>query len=193
MVTYKRVGSILILATSVLAFTIQAAKTASFMDTNRTFPLEAGSRLYQVRFNHTGQKWTHADVAGIRIRPEKPIAILPMQYSDPSPMQPGAMVGSKQLNTIIQRALARRLEARELFVLTTSITQHGEDVLGFQPLEHFIAGLHKGNANAQAILTADTHIRNVQNPKPGAQMLVTGTNDRNHEWEVHLQKYMVSV
>ena len=66
--------------------------------------------------------------------------------------------------------------------------------MGFQALEHFIAGVHKRNANAQAILlTADTHIRNEQNPIPGAQMLVICTKDQNHDWEAHLQKCMVSV
>ena len=76
-------------------------------------------------------------------------------------------------------------------MLTPSITQYGEDLPGFQTLEHFIAGVHKGNTNVQTVLlTADAHIPNVQNPIPGAQMLVSGTNDRNPEWEAHLQKYM---
>jgi hypothetical protein len=61
------------------------------MDSDRAFTFEKGSGLYQVRFNYTGKNWTHADVAGIRIHTEKPIAALPMQYTDPSAMQPGAM------------------------------------------------------------------------------------------------------
>jgi hypothetical protein len=163
------------------------------MDTDRTFTFEKGSGLYQVRFNYTGRNWTHADVAGIRIHTEKPIAVLPMQYTDPSAMQPGAVIDGrhigKEWNTITQRALARRLEARGFFVLTPSITQYGEDLPGFQALEHFIAGVHKGNTNVQTVLlTADAHIPNAQNPVPGAQMLVTGTNDRNREWEAHLQE-----
>ena len=165
------------------------------MDSERAFTFEKGSGLYQVRFNYTGKNWTHADVAGIRIHTEKPIAVLPMQYTDPSAMQPGAMVDGrhigKEWNTITQRALARRLEARGFFVLTPTITQYGEDLPGFQALEHFIAGVHKGNTNVQTVLlTADAHIPNAQNPIPGAQMLVTGTNERNPEWEAHLQRYM---
>ena len=118
-----------------------------------------------------------------------------MQYTDPSAMQPGAMVDGrhigKEWNTITQRALASRLEARGFFVLTPTITQYGEDLPGFQALEHFIAGVHKGNTNVQTVLlTADAHIPNAQNPIPGAQMLVTGTNERNPEWEAHLQRYM---
>ena len=185
----------LLLITLVMALPIQAATIRSFMDTHRAFTFEKGSGLYQVRFNYTGENWTHADVAGIRIHTEKPIAVLPMQYTDPSAMQPGAMVDGRHIgkawNTITQRALARRLEARGFFVLTPSISQYGEDLPGFQALEHFIAGVHKGNGNVQTVLlTADAHIPNAQNPLPGAQMLVTGTNDRNPKWEAHLQKYM---
>ena len=51
------------------------------MDSDRAFTFEKGSGLYQVRFNYTGKNWTHADVAGIRIHTEKPIAVLPMQYT----------------------------------------------------------------------------------------------------------------
>ena len=83
---------------------------------DRAFTFEKGSGLYQVCFNYTGRNWTHADVAGIRIHTEKPIAVLPMQYTDPSAMQPGAVVDGrhigKEWKTITQRALARRLEAR---------------------------------------------------------------------------------
>ena len=66
------------------------------------------------------------------------------------------------------------------FCADSTITQYGEDLPGFQALEHFIAGVHKGNTNVQTVLlTADAHIPNAQNPIPGAQMLVTGTNERN--------------
>ena len=195
MLIHKQLVFCLLLTASVIALPIRAATTSSFMDADRSFTFEKGSGLYQVRFNYTGENWTHADVAGIHIHTEKPIAILPMQYTDPSAMQPGAMVEDryigKQWNSITQRALARRLEARGFFVLTPSITQYGEDLPGFQAFEHFIAGVHKGNTNVQTILlTADAHIPNAQNPMPGAQMLVTGTNDRNHKWEAHLQRYM---
>ena len=195
MLIYKNLAVVFLLAASMIALPIRATTTSSFMDTDQAFTFEKGSGLYQVRFNYTGKNWTHADVAGVRIHTEKPIAILPMQYTDPSAMQPGAMVDGrhvgKEWNTITQRALAKRLAARGFFVLTPSITQYGEDLPGFQALEHFIAGVHKGNNNVQTVLlTADADIPTEQNPIPGAQMLVTGTNDRNLKWEAHLQKYM---
>ena len=193
----RRLAVILLLVASLNALPIYAAATRSFTDSDRAFTFEKGSGFYQVRLNYTGKNWTHADVAGVRIHTEKPIAVLPMQYTDPSAMQPGAMVdgrhNGKEWNTITQRALATRLEARGFFVLTPSITQYGEDLQGFQALEHFIAGVHKGNTNVQTVLlTADAQIPNAQNPIPGAQMLVTGTNYRNLEWEAHLQKYMAT-
>ena len=74
------------------------------MDTDRSFTFEKGSGLYLVRFNYTGKNWTLADVVGIRIHTKKSIAILPMQYTEPSSMQPGAMVDgrhiAKEWNTI---------------------------------------------------------------------------------------------
>ena len=192
---HKQLTVALSLVALVMALPVQAATSRSFMDTDRAFTFERGAGLYQVRFNYTGENWTHADVAGIRIHTEKPIAVLPMQYTDPSAMQPGAVVEGrhigKEWNTITQRALARRLETRGFFVLTPTITQYGENLPGFQALEHFIAAVHKGNANVQTVLlTADAHIPNAQNPIPGAQMLVTGTNKRNPKWEAHLQKHM---
>ena len=192
---HEHLAGAFFLAASVIAVPIQATTTSSFMDTDRAFTFEKGSGLYQVRFNYTGKNWTHADVAGVRIHTDKPIAILPMQYTDPSAMQPGAMVDGrhvgKEWNTITQRALAKRLDARGFFVLTPSITQYGEDLPGFQALEHFIAGVHKGNTSVQTVLlTADAHVPTEQNPIPGAQMLVTGTNDRNLKWEANLQKSM---
>ena len=194
-IIHKLVITTILVVAYVIALPIQAATLSSFLDTEREFAVEKGSGVYRVRFTYTGENWTHADVAGIRIHTEKPIAILPMQYTDPSAMQPGAMVNGRHIgklwNTITQRALAQRLEARGFFVLKPSITQYGEDLPGFQALEHFIAGVHKGNTNVQTVLlTADAHIPNAQNPVPGAQMLVTGTNDRNREWEAHVQKHI---
>ena len=88
----RRLAVILLLVASLNALPIYAAATRSFMDSDRAFTFEKGSGFYQVRFNYTGKNWTHADVAGVRIHTEKPIAVLPMQYTDPSAMQPGAMV-----------------------------------------------------------------------------------------------------
>ena len=118
----RRLAVILLLVASLNALPIYAAAIRSFMDSDRAFTFEKGSGFYQVRFNYTGKNWTHADVAGVRIHTEKPIAVLPMQYTDPSAMQPGAMVDGrhvgKEWNIITQRALARRLVARGFFVLT---------------------------------------------------------------------------
>ena len=144
MLNFKCLTVTLLLSGSLIALPIHAAKTRSFMDADRSFTFERGSGLYQIRFNYTGKNWTHADVPGIRIHTEKPIAVLPMQYTDPSAMQPGAVVDGrhigKEWNTITQRALARRLEARGFFVLTPSITQYGEDLSGFQAFEHPVSG-----------------------------------------------------
>jgi hypothetical protein len=134
-------------------------------------------------------------VAAIVINTDKPIAVLPMQYTEPSAMQPGAMVSGepigKDWNTITQKAMAQRLNARGFFVLTPTITQYSEDLAGFQALEHFIAGVHKGNDNVQTVLlTADADTPNPQNPVPGAQMLVTGIHKRNDAWEALLQAHM---
>lgn len=93
----------------------------------------------------------------------------------------------KEWKTITQRAFARRLEAHGFFVLTPSITQYCEDLLGCQALEHFIPGVYTGNANFRTVpLTADAQIPNTRNPITGAQMLLTGTNERNPKWEEDL-------
>ena len=110
-------------------------------------------------------------------------------------MQPGATVNGQSIgklwNTITQSEMASRLRARGFCVLTPSITQYGEDLAGFQAFEHFIAGVHKGNKNVQTVLlTADAHIANPQNPIPGAQMLVTGTNPRDPAWEALIQSHL---
>ena len=159
------------------------------------YTLFEGSGNYQVAFNYTGANWTHADVAAIQVATSKPIAILPMQYTEPGGMQPGATVNGQSIgklwNTITQSEMASRLRARGFCVLTPSITQYGEDLAGFQALEHFIAGVHKGNKNVQTVLlTADAHIANPQNPFPGAQMLVTGTNPRDLAWEALIQSHL---
>ena len=159
------------------------------------YAFDQGVGLYRVKFNYTGKHWTHADVAAIVINTDKPIAVLPMQYTEPSAMQPGAQVHGKHIgkdwNTITQKAMAQRLNARGFFVLTPTITQYSEDLAGFQALEHFIAGVHKGNDNVQTLLlTADTDTPNAQNPIPGAQMLVTGIHKRNEAWERLLQTSM---
>ncbi len=162
---------------------------------DRPYAFDEGDGLYRVQFNYTGERWTHADVAAIVIDTNKPIAVLPMQYTGPTAMQPGAQVEGKHIgkdwNTITQRAMAIRLEALGFFVLTPTITHYGEDLAGFQALEHFIAGVHKGNDKVQTILlTADADTPNAQNPVPGAQMLVTGIHKRNEAWERVLQTSM---
>ena len=164
------------------------------------FTLFEGSGNYQVAFNYTGANWTHADVAAIQVVTDKPIAILPMQYTEPGGMQPGAAVNGQSIgkfwNTITQAEMASRLRARGFCVLTPSITQYGEDPAGFQAFEHFTAGVftagvHKGNKNVQTVLlTADAHIANPRNPIPGAQMLVTGTNLRDPAWEALIQSHL---
>ena len=167
----------------------------SIVDDGRVYAYKKGSGTYRVAFNYTGENWTHADVAAIKIATRQPIAILPMQYTEPGGMQPGAIVYEenigKRWNTITQAAMAERLRDRGFFVLTPSITHYGENLPGFQALEHFIAGVHKGNNNVQTVvLTADADIANPQNSTPGAQMLVTGTNPRDREWESLIQDHI---
>ncbi|MGL4573544.1 MAG: hypothetical protein ACRCV9_02010 [Burkholderiaceae bacterium] len=151
----------------------------------------AGQGVYTVHYTYTGKNWTHADVAAIKINTAKPIAILPQQYTV-NGEQPGARVNGRHVgkiwNTITQEELAHRLTALGFYVLTPSIQMYGESLNGFQGFEHFIAGVAKGNAHVQTmLLTADAHDPNDQNPKPGAQMLVTGTQPRNPQWEAMIQ------
>jgi hypothetical protein len=153
---------------------------------------DVGKGLYRVCFTYTGENWTHADVAAIGFNTHKPIAVLPVQYTQ-NAAQPGAEVAGKNIglkwNKITQEELAKRLRTAGFFVLTPTIQMYGENWDGFQGLEHFIAGVHKGNENVQTILlTADSHIVVEQNPFPGAQMLVTGIHDRNLEWEATIQR-----
>ncbi|WP_088330058.1 hypothetical protein [Lacimicrobium sp. SS2-24] len=171
------------------------AVTTTIVDDGKNYTFEAGEGLYKVRFNYTGANWTHADVAAIRINTDQPIAILPQQYTQPGKMMPGATVEGRSIgklwNQITQQEMARRLSEKGFFVLTPSIQMYGEDLNGYQGFEHFIAGVHKGNEHVQTILlTADAHIANQQNPLPGAQMLVTGTNPRNPAWEALIQKHI---
>ena len=153
--------------------------------------MSAGDGAYAVRYNYTGQRWWHADVQAIPIDTAAPIAVLPMQYTSNSE-QPGAMVSGRPVgriwNTITQQELARRLRALGFHVLLPTIQMYGESLAGFQGFEHFIAGVHKGNAHVQTmLLTADAHDPNDTNPKPGAQMLVTATQPRQRAWEARIQ------
>ncbi|MFM2400010.1 MAG: hypothetical protein RL341_2167 [Pseudomonadota bacterium] len=151
----------------------------------------AGQGAYTVHYTYTGKNWTHAEVAAIKIDTAKPIAILPQQYTV-NGEQPGAFVNGRHVgkvwNTITQEELAKRLTALGFYVLTPTIQMYGESLNGFQGFEHFIAGVAKGNPHVQTmLLTADAHDPNDQNPKPGAQMLVTGTQPRNAQWEAMIQ------
>lgn len=153
-----------------------------------------GEGSYQVSYNYTGENWTHADVKSIPVATTKPIAVLPIQYTA-NDAQPGASVEGIPVglmwNQITQSEMARRLEALGFHVLRPTIQMYGEDWDGFQGLEHFIAGVHKGNDSVQTVLlTADAHIPSEQNPQPGAQMLVTGLHPRDFDWEQLIQKHI---
>jgi hypothetical protein len=150
-----------------------------------------GQGVYETRFTYTGENWTHAVVAPIPIETDKPIAVLPVQYTANS-AQPGAAVNGMSVglkwNSITQEEMSSRLEALGFYVLTPTIQMYGEDWDGFQGLEHFIAGVHKGNTDVQTLLiTADAAESSPQNPQPGAQMLVTGLHQRNFKWEELIQ------
>ncbi|WP_226702126.1 hypothetical protein [Microbulbifer elongatus] len=165
------------------------------VDERRALSFAKGEGRYRVQFNYTGENWTHADVAAIKVDTDRPIAVLPMQYTKPGRMMPGAMVDGQsigqQWNLITQAEMAQRLCKLGFVVFTPSITDFGENLDGYQAFEHFIAGLHKGNRRVQTVLlTADAHNPNVQNPLPGAQMLVTGTNPRNTAWENLIQRHI---
>jgi hypothetical protein len=181
----------LILAGALLV-TATACQHAAQAEKPDGYASAAGSGQYAVRYTYTGKNWTHADVQAIKIDTKKPIAILPMQYTT-NGEQPGAFVNGRHVgkvwNTITQDELAKRLTALGFHVLTPTIQMYGESLNGFQGFEHFIAGVAKGNPHVQTmLLTADAHDPNDQNPKPGAQMLVTGTHARNAQWEGMIQK-----
>ena len=166
-------------------------ETVAIVPDGRFYQYRAGQGIYQVQYNYTGRNWTHADVAPIHIDTDKPIAILPIQYTANS-MQSGASVNGAAIglfwNTITVIEMKRRLEALGFFVLTPTIQMYGENLNGFQALEHFIAGVHKGNSQVQTIvLTADANVPNAANPRPGAQMLVTGLHSRDLWWEYRIQ------
>jgi len=168
--------------------------SVSIVNDGRFYQYEVGQGIYRVRYNYTGRNWTHADVAPIRIDTDKPIAILPVQYTT-NKLQAGASVDGAHIgrlwNTITTQEMKRRLEALGFYVLTPTIQMYGENLAGFQALEHFIAGVHKGNRNVQTvILTADAHIASAANPRPGPQMLVTGLHRRDFEWENRIQSHI---
>ena len=165
------------------------------VDEQREFAFDKGEGRYRVQFNYTGDNWTHADVAAIEVDTDRPIAVLPMQYTKPGRMMPGATIDGQsigqQWNLITQAEMAQRLCKLGFVVFTPSISDYGENLDGYQAFEHFVAGLHKGNRNVQTILlTADAHNPNIQNPLPGAQMLVTGVNPRNKSWESLIQRHI---
>lgn len=169
-------------------------ETVSIVPDGRTYQFQAGQGIYRVRYNYTGRNWTHADVAPIAINTNKPIAILPMQYTSNS-MQSGAKVYGTPIgrvwNIITVGEMKQRLESLGFYVLTPTIEMYGETLSGFQALEHFIAGVHKGNRHVQTVvLTADADVANEGNPRPGAQMLVTGLHRRDYTWETRLQARM---
>ncbi len=156
---------------------------------------DVGEGIYRTCFTYTGENWAHANVAAIKFATPKPIAVVPVQYTT-NGAQPGAEVNGRNIgfewNRITQDELAIRLEEAGFFVLKPAIQMYGENWDGFQGLEHFIAGVHKGNPDVQTILlTADSHIAVEQNPTPGAQMLVTGLHPRNRDWEATIQRYIV--
>ncbi|WP_262693364.1 hypothetical protein [Kordiimonas aquimaris] len=191
-------GSILsALFASVLFFssTIAAAsETVEIAESCENYLSTAGVGDYRVCYTYTGENWPHADVAAVRINTEKPIAIIPVQYTV-GKAQPGASVNGRSIgfiwNTITQEELAKRLRTAGFYVLVPTIQMYGENWDGFQGLEHFIAGVHKGNENVQTILlTADAATANAENPNPGAQMLVTGLHERNSAWERIIQKHV---
>lgn len=155
---------------------------------------DVGEGLYRTCFTYTGENWPHANVAAIKFDTAKPIAVVPVQYTK-NGAQPGAEVNGRNIgfewNKITQEELSKRLEDAGFFVLMPTIQMYGENWDGFQGLEHFIAGVHKGNPHTQTILlTADSHIAVEQNPVPGAQMLVTGLHPRNQNWEATIQRYI---
>ena len=156
-----------------------------------SYSSDMGEGLYRTCFTYTGENWTHAEVAAIELDSGKPVAVIPLQYTL-NGAQPGAEVDGKNIgfewNQITQQELAKRLKEAGFFVLTPTIQMYGENWDGFQGLEHFVAGVHKGNPHTQTILlTADSHIAVEQNPVPGAQMLVTGVYERNYVWEATIQ------
>ena len=185
--------------TSLLAVTLAGcggtgttAETTATAPPAATYSRSAGTGEYLVHFNYTGQNWTHADVKAIPIETSKPIAVLPQQYTS-NGRQPGAFVNGRHVgriwNEITQDEMAKRLRAMGFHVLVPTIQMYGESLDGFQGLEHFIAGVAKGNRHVQVVLlTADAHDPNNANPLPGAQMLVSGLHRRDPAWEQAIQR-----
>ncbi|MEO3864448.1 hypothetical protein [Rheinheimera fenheensis] len=167
------------------------------LEQDTVYQFDRGEGMHRVRFNYTGKNWTVADVAAIRINTKAPIAIIPQQYTTEGKMMPGAAVNGRNVgklwNEITQQEMAWRLREQGFVVLTPNIQYYGENLDGYQAFEHYIAAIHKGNPHVQTVLlTADAHNPNVQNPLPGAQMLVTGTNPRNPEWEALIQRHIAA-
>ena len=167
------------------------------LEQDTVYQFDRGEGMHRVRFNYTGKNWTVADVAAIRINTKAPIAIIPQQYTTEGKMMPGAAVNGRNVgklwNEITQQEMAWRLREQGFVVLTPSIQYYGENLDGYQAFEHYVAAIHKGNPHVQTVLlTADAHNPNVQNPLPGAQMLVTGTNPRNPEWEALIQQHIAA-
>jgi len=185
--------------TSLLAVTLAGcggtgttAETTATAPPAATYSRSGGTGEYLVHFNYTGQNWTHADVKAIPIETSKPIAVLPQQYTS-NGRQPGAFVNGRHVgriwNEITQDEMAKRLRAMGFHVLVPTIQMYGESLDGFQGLEHFIAGVAKGNRHVQVVLlTADAHDPNNANPLPGAQMLVSGLHRRDPAWEQAIQR-----
>lgn len=186
----------LLLATALQACALPP-ETVTYIqqDLDKTYQFDRGEGDHRVRFNYTGKNWTVADVAAIQVQTRQPLAIVPQQYTSAGKMMPGAAIDGvnvgRQWNEITQQELARRLKAKGFLVLTPSIQYYGEELAGYQAFEHFIAAIHKGNPHVQTVLlTADAHDPNLQNPLPGAQMLVTGTQPRNLAWETMMQRHV---
>ena len=160
--------------------------------TKSTAWTDVGDGAYRVHYQYTGENWTHAVVSPIKVVTQKPIAVVPVQYTL-NDAQAGASLSENPVglvwNNITQEELAQRLQARGFLVLTPSIQMYGEDWNGFQGLEHYIAGVHLGNDHVQTVLlTADADTPSPQNPYPGAQMLVTGLHARDTVWEEIIQQ-----
>ena len=174
-----------------------AAANLIQLDQDTAYQFDRGEGIHRVRFNYSGKNWTVADVAAIQINTNAPIAIIPQQYTTEGKMMPGAAVNGRNVgklwNEITQQEMAWRLREQGFVVLTPNIQYYGENLDGYQAFEHYIAAIHKGNPHVQTVLlTADAHNPNVQNPLPGAQMLVTGTNPRNPEWEALIQRHIAA-
>ena len=71
-----------------------AADFTQLQQENR-YQFDRGEGIHRVRFNYSGENWTVADVAAIRIHTSQPIAIIPQQYTAEGKMMPGAAVNGR--------------------------------------------------------------------------------------------------